>query len=136
MVHANGVLCDEEPMATELDHDGHLESMDWVDEDDAARAAYAHIMPSVVLYDPILLSTDCLFTHRTLASMSHACADWLHALYRNWDDQTPVLTEAFLRWKHNITSTLAGEDSVHIFHALTITMSCKPITFIPCSLQH
>src|SRR5882762_9144819 len=92
------------PMATELDHNGHLESMDWVDEDDeglsaaggeiddAAQAAYAHIMPSVVLYDPILLSTDRLFTHRTLASMSHACADQLHALYRNWDDQTPVLT--------------------------------------------
>ena len=41
--------------------------MDWVDEDDeglsaaggeiddAVRAAYDHIMPSVVLYDPILL---------------------------------------------------------------------------------
>ena len=82
-------------MATELDHNGHLESMDWVDEDDeglsaaggeiddAAQAAYAHIMPSVVLYDPILLSTDRLFTHRTLASTSHAHADWLHALYRN-----------------------------------------------------
>jgi len=67
MVHANGALRDEESMVMELDPDGHLESMDWVDEDDeglsaaggeiddAVRAAYNHIMPSVILYDPILL---------------------------------------------------------------------------------
>ena len=67
MVHANGMPRNEEPMVTEFDHDGHLESMDWVDEgdeglsaaggeiDDAVRAAYDHIMPSVVPYRSTLL---------------------------------------------------------------------------------
>jgi len=61
---------------------------------------------------------------------SRSRRDRLHALYRHWDDQIPLLADVYLSWKHGLAESATGSEAEGRAFVITAVETNSMLSFI------